>query len=110
MTEKFDPEFDAIRAALVSRPELTKDLNVSLRNVLRLTEHLKNSGLKMERHGRWIPQEDTYGDDDSLDEWYEWVCSECRTDISGEDPIERRLLPKYCPHCGAKMDGGDGGC
>jgi len=56
------------------------------------------------RHGRWEIY-DTYKqtiDGRTFDGWCE--CSECRTmypwDFSAYD---------YCPHCGAKMDGGEDG-
>lgn len=49
------------------------------------------------RHGEWI--------EDRMD----WKCSCC--DITFNDNLQYiRLaedeMPKYCPHCGAKMDGG----
>lgn len=97
MTKEFDPEiFDAIRATLVSRPELTKDLNVSLRNVLRLAEHLQNSGLRMERHGRWIKEPSLMAPN--------YKCSKCGAAYEWWESYEAH----YCPNCGAKMDGGDG--
>jgi hypothetical protein len=61
-------------------------------------------------HGRWIPSESDFDDDDTLfdvEEWCDWQCSACREDICYEDPMPPRLLPKHCPNCGAKMDGGD---
>lgn len=61
-------------------------------------------------HGRWIPSESDFDDDDTLfdvEEWCDWQCSSCREDICYEDPMPPRLLPNYCPNCGAKMDGGD---
>lgn len=61
-------------------------------------------------HGRWIPLESDFDDDDTLfdvEEWCDWQCSACREDICYEDPMPPRLLPKYFPNCGAKMDGGD---
>lgn len=60
-------------------------------------------------HGRWIPSESDFDDDDTLfdvEEWCDWQCSACREDICYEDPMPPRLLPKHCPNCGAKMDGG----
>lgn len=58
-------------------------------------------------HGRWIPSESYFDDDDTLldvDDWCDWQCSLCHKDISYEDPIERRWLPEFCSHCGAIMD------
>ena len=61
-------------------------------------------------HGRWIPSESDFDDDDTLfdvEEWSDWQCSACRKDICYEDPMPMKLLPNHCPNCGAKMDGGD---
>lgn len=48
------------------------------------------------RHGRWIDNGD-YA-----------ICTECSgrsaTQYDGVEPIA--LMTRYCPHCGAKMDGG----
>lgn len=54
-------------------------------------------------HGVWNGEGDGYADGEIvLDVWY---CSECNhcIDDGTDDP---ELLPKYCPECGAKMDGG----
>ena len=59
-------------------------------------------------HGYWIPSESDFDDDDTLfdvEDWCDWQCSACHTDICYEDPMERRFLPKFCPNCGARMDG-----
>lgn len=51
------------------------------------------------RHGQWETKE--YTTEDSFDDWivihHEEVCSEC-----GKGQGERS---KFCPNCGAKMDG-----
>ena len=60
-------------------------------------------------YGNWIPAESDFDDDDALfdvEEWSDWQCSACREDICYDDPMERRFLPRFCPNCGAKMDGG----
>ncbi len=41
------------------------------------------------RHGRWIAQDNTYT---------RYMCSECESKNHGGHE-------KYCPNCGAKMDG-----
>ena len=48
------------------------------------------------RHGRWKEDPSGYGF---------WVCSHCGfvSEASGAD-----ILYRYCPHCGARMDGKDG--
>lgn len=61
-------------------------------------------------HAMWIPSESDFDDDDTLfdvTEWCDWKCSACKEDICYDDPMPMRLLPKYCPNCGAKMDGGN---
>ena len=49
------------------------------------------------RHGRWIKVDDGI--------YYKMECSEC-----GERPLRNRWvddydLSRYCPNCGARMDG-----
>lgn len=46
------------------------------------------------RHGEWI-----------YDHWCEFKCSECG-EYSNSKPIKGK--EKFCPNCGAKMDGKDG--
>lgn len=51
------------------------------------------------RHGRWMLMEYPYGQKT-------YICSECKDD----DWWNRRYAygdERYCPNCGAKMDGGD---
>ena len=62
----------------------------------------QDGGLAPVRRGRWEPDNDRYG----------WSCTACghfiQRDFVTEITIPSELLPRYCPNCGAKMDGGDG--
>lgn len=53
--------------------------------------------------GVWEGTADGYADGELV--YDVWDCSECGycIDDGTDDPD---LLPKYCPNCGAKMDGG----
>ena len=52
-------------------------------------------------HGRWIKDNDSFQtDDDYYCCYFDYNCSNC-----GEVVNDRYKLPKYCPECGAKMDG-----
>lgn len=68
-------------------------------------ERLPAADVAPVRHGHWIGEGDGYADGELVfDVWY---CSECDYCIDdGTDDPER--LPKYCPGCGALMDGGNG--
>lgn len=50
-------------------------------------------------HGEWVLL-----DDCSNSGLY---CSVCRRRVHREDFAYKKLRSKYCPHCGAKMDGGE---
>ena len=54
-------------------------------------------------HGRWLGEGDGYADGEIV--FDVWHCSECDycIDDGTDDPS---MLPRYCPNCGAKMDGG----
>lgn len=61
------------------------------------------------RHGRWLYDPD--GMDFNLGAW---VCSECKAkndNLGGSKRSSKRINPylfvgsRYCPNCGAKMDG-----
>ena len=61
-------------------------------------------------HGHWLPSEDDFDDEDVLfdvEEWCDWQCSSCGEELCYDDPMPSHLLPRFCPNCGAKMDGGE---
>lgn len=54
------------------------------------------------KHGKWIKNEGRYG----------WHCSVCGEDdlyafAWNSDKGEKELQDRYCPECGAQMDGGE---
>lgn len=66
-------------------------------------ERLPAADVAPVRHGHWIGEGDGYADGELV--FDVWHCSECDYCIDdGTDDPER--LPKYCPGCGALMDGG----
>ena len=52
------------------------------------------------RHGRWEHNDDGYGCEDL------WWCSACKEEFVLIEVTPRDNGYYYCPHCGAKMDGG----
>lgn len=54
------------------------------------------------RHGRWTKSEDDWNCMTTI------TCSECHEEWCFETEEDVSLLNyRYCPNCGAKMDGGD---
>lgn len=53
------------------------------------------------RHGEWVEQEDFCGD-------AYYTCSACKIDWVCIDGTPAENGMRYCPNCGAKMDGGHG--
>ena len=58
-------------------------------------------------HGRWEPDLDHLDGQPYKDEWYGYIfkCSACGGTMMGDGDLVCR--DNYCPHCGAKMDGGN---
>lgn len=52
------------------------------------------------RHGKWYGEYDGYADGEPVYDM--WFCSECGWDCDGQ---EDEPMWKYCPNCGAEMDG-----
>ena len=55
-------------------------------------------------HGSWVKNNDSFQTDDYYCCYFDYSCSEC-----GEVVNDRYKLPKYCPNCGARMDGNKNG-
>ena len=52
-------------------------------------------------HGMWEGTADGYADGELV--YDTWTCSECGYTVDTDDPDD---LTKFCPNCGAKMEGG----
>lgn len=50
------------------------------------------------KHGEWIEKEGAYGD-------IYYDCSNCKNDWTTIDGTPQDNFMRYCPYCGAKMDG-----
>lgn len=83
------------------------DFGFGIKNIKDVLNAIPATDVAPVRHGRWI---DRYGGryENALHE-----CSECRTcalykserDVLGSVRLVQELS-EYCPHCGARMDGG----
>ena len=51
--------------------------------------------------GTWEGMADGYANGELV--YDTWTCSECGYTVDTDDPDD---LPKFCPNCGAKMEGG----
>lgn len=83
--------------------------NATMADVKRVLADIPTADVAPVVYGRWIPSESDFDDDDTLfdvEEWCDWQCSACGENICYDDPMPMEFLPKCCPNCGAKMDGG----
>lgn len=83
---------DAIASLSIERFELSNAYRLyveALDNVDKKVVKIPTADVEPVRHGRWLPH-------NVKDGWY--YCSECVS-----LPRDRT---KYCPNCGARMDGG----
>lgn len=80
--------------------------NCAVLVAVKLLEKVPAADVAPVRHGHWIGEGDGYADGELV--FNVWHCSECDycIDDGTDDP---ESLPKYCPGCGALMDGGNEG-
>ena len=76
-------------------------------NIKGLVETLIANGVTIQKHGRWLKTRESVG-------WGEFDCVECsnchQTWIMGEDyEFDDFGYWKFCPNCGAIMDGDGNG-
>lgn len=77
--------------------------------VLRMIDDAPAADVAPVVHGRWEWfDEDTGTPLTGYEREWGWRCSYCKHELPDnyDDPDYRPMLD-YCPHCGAKMDGGD---
>lgn len=90
----------------MTKKQIIENLRIAEHNFFSAEETLAQQAENMRDwapvvHGRWIEQEDPYGDP-------YYTCSACKDDfyIEMTGAVEKDLfLYSYCPNCGAKMDG-----
>lgn len=57
------------------------------------------------KHGRWIALDWDHVRHEEANAADEYECSACGEYVTYSEITEREDLPKYCPNCGARMDG-----
>ena len=77
----------------------------AVRGYVRLVKDRLERLPSAERRGRWIVVSDGYGNGEATACICE--CSECKDTIWVYKKSDRKW--KYCPNCGARMDGGENG-
>lgn len=97
--------FNETSTALMREPKLLKDIEHMVRAFLMATEMIKDAPTieaEFVKHGRWITHDR-----------YQYKCSECETFFRSESQHIKRKgeylwdieEPRFCPRCGARMDG-----
>ena len=56
-------------------------------------------------HGRWAALDDDCEEMEGEEEAMRWGCTACREIVEYNDWTHRSRLTRYCPNCGAKMEG-----
>ena len=78
----------------VPMTDYSKGIHEGIRYALQVAADMQPVEAEPVRHGRWDYRHE--------DDWC--YCSVCGTDAEGSDG--ECLETKYCPNCGARMDGG----
>lgn len=77
--------------------------SMNLREMRIRLERLPAADVAPVVHGYWIMTE-FVSEDTGI--WWSWHCSNCGDTYDGLGKLDERKH-KYCPHCGAIMDGGE---
>lgn len=95
-----------------TKDELIHQIRILEHNVAVGDERLNNQAKLLEAwapvvHGKWYYNEN--GRDFGLGAWACSCCDTCNHNIPGNPNINPYIWSgsKFCPNCGAKMDGGD---
>jgi len=78
----------------------------SLQKVMETVEAERERYIEERKTGKWFDTADAY---DKRAGKHDYFCSECKTHaryfICGSEDWWCGKTPKYCPHCGARMEG-----
>lgn len=74
-------------------------MRMAIDSCIQLLESQKTVDARPMVHGRW----ELHGDDDSVG--CSFFCSECGYCMCEEEYLDNFSSFRYCPYCGAKMDG-----
>ena len=92
MARYVDIECDAVTEVLPRRAFKTRQ------DIQDFLDNIPTVDVTPVRHGRWIERKEHFYFQNGCKEWINFYCSEC--DVPNNSPTD------YCPHGGAKMDGG----
>ena len=100
-----DKVIEALQEEFEFEPTLcTEDENKwfkrGIKCAIRNVDRIPTADVEEVKHGKWIEKEEIYGD-------VYYTCSNCNNDWTTIDGTPQENFMNYCPHCGAKMDGGD---